>query len=259
MAHDNPEEKNELGRIQTEYLRRDSLHLSREFGYTNPAFVYHIQEREWAILSLLRKEGVAIGKLAMLEVGCGTGHILERFREFGVRRAIGIDLMEHRIKTGIGRYPGILLTVGSGTALPYPDCSFDLVTQFMCLSSVLDPNIRSSIAKEMLRVLKPGGIILSYDMRTTPAFIRFLSGLYTHLSASCRQNDHCRNRSSLTPTKPLDRKELQKLFDGKIIVKKISLNFKLAAIARTSHSIASIMSLFPWLRTHYLALIHKQT
>ncbi len=245
MTDDNSEEKNELSRIQTEYLRRDSAGLNRGFSYTNPAFVYHIQEREWAILSLLRKEGINIDNLEVLEVGCGTGHILERFREFGARKVIGIDLMEHRIRAGATQYSGVLLTVGSGTALPYPDGSFNLVTQFMCLSSILDQNTRSLVAKEMLRVLKPGGIILSYDMRTTPAFMRLLSTF--------------RSQPGITPTRPLDPKELQDLFgDGRMIIKTISLNFKLAAIADKSHFLAFIIGLFPWLRTHYLVLIHKQ-
>ena len=52
--------------------------------------------------------------------------------------------------------------------LPFPDGEFDLVTHFTCLSSVLDPGLRAAIAAEMWRVVRPGGVVLSFDMRPAP-------------------------------------------------------------------------------------------
>jgi ubiquinone/menaquinone biosynthesis C-methylase UbiE len=248
----------EITRIQAEYLRRDASCLNRQFSFQNPAFVYHMQEREWSILSLLRKEGVAIDKLEMLEIGCGTGHILQRFLQFGARKATGIDLMEHRIRTGIQQYPGLLLAVGDGAHLPYRDRAFNFVTQFMCISSVLDDNTRSIIAHEMLRVLKPGGIILSYDMREAPVPTRLLSLFFDHLVRLFCKKPALDTEENPTPTKPLNAKEIKKLFVGcQLKYRSASLHFGLARMAAHSRLGASLLSLIPWFRTHYLTVIRK--
>lgn len=162
----------ETDRIRAEYTRRDRLGLSRIYSYSNPAFVFHMQEREWAVLRLLRSEKIKLDGVSVLEVGCGSGHILQRFLEFGARRVAGIDLMESRVETAKRSYPHLHLAVGNGAQLPYPNDSFDLVAQFMCLSSVLDPAMREQIADEMWRVLRPGGTMLSYDLRPFPLIVR---------------------------------------------------------------------------------------
>ena len=47
---------------------------------------------------------------------------------------------------------------------PFADGAFDLVTQFTCLSSILEPDVRSTVADEMRRVTRASGAC-SYDMR----------------------------------------------------------------------------------------------
>ena len=49
--------------------------------------------------------------------------------------------------------------------LPWPDASFDLVSQFTVFSSILDPAVKQQVAAEMRRVVRPGGKILWYDLR----------------------------------------------------------------------------------------------
>jgi ubiquinone/menaquinone biosynthesis C-methylase UbiE len=61
----------------------------------------------------------------VLEVGCGAGHVLERFE--GVMRT-GIDLsagMLTRIRRRLG--DAVTLARGSGDALPFADGAFDVV------------------------------------------------------------------------------------------------------------------------------------
>ena len=61
--------------------------------------------------------------------------------------------------------PELLLEGASGAALPHPDATFDLVSTFTVFSSVLDQGLRMLIAGEIARVLRPGGMVLWYDMR----------------------------------------------------------------------------------------------
>ena len=74
----------------------------------------------------------------MLEVGCGTGYFLSRFLDYGAVAAAGIDLLESRVAQVRERDPRLEVVAGDAGRLPWADGSFDLVTQFTCLSSVLD-------------------------------------------------------------------------------------------------------------------------
>lgn len=70
--------------------------------------------------------------------------------------------------------PEARIKTGSAHEMPFPDGSFDIVCQFVVFSSVVDPEMRRAIASEMLRVLRPGGLILWYDIRkarTTPDLV----------------------------------------------------------------------------------------
>ncbi len=52
---------------------------------------------------------------------------------------------------------------GSAAALPWRDGSFDLVLQQTVFTSILDGQMRRTVAAEMTRVLRPGGAVLWYD------------------------------------------------------------------------------------------------
>ena len=130
--------------------------------------VYHVelQELEWALLEQLGRAGVPLSGVRALEVGCGGSYFLGRLLDYGAAGAAGIDLVEERIAVARERYPRLELVAGDATSLPWPNESFGLVTQFTCLSSVLDPTVRRAIAAEMWRVLVPGGAVVSYDVRS---------------------------------------------------------------------------------------------
>ncbi|HJL06242.1 MAG TPA: methyltransferase domain-containing protein [Polyangiaceae bacterium LLY-WYZ-15_(1-7)] len=91
----------------------------------------------------------------VLEVGCGTGLLLERVaRE--ARRAVGVDLSPGMI--GKARARGLEVALASATALPYGDASFDLVYSVKVLAHV--PALADALA-EAARVLRPSGRLLA--------------------------------------------------------------------------------------------------
>lgn len=91
----------------------------------------------------------------LLEVGCGTGLILERLAR-KCRSAKGVDLSEGMLEKA--RERGLDATLGSATALPFDDKSFDVVCSFKVLAHV--PEIATAL-DEMVRVTRPGGHILA--------------------------------------------------------------------------------------------------
>ncbi len=91
----------------------------------------------------------------VLEVGCGTGLILERLCAIA-RRAEGIDLSPGMLDKARAR--GLTVKQGSATQLPYDDASFDVTCSFKVLAHV--EAIGQALA-EMARVTRPGGVILA--------------------------------------------------------------------------------------------------
>jgi SAM-dependent methyltransferase len=244
----------EIERIREEYRERDSAGASSfVYSFTNPAYVFHTQDLEWQVLSSLRAAGVDLRSCRVLEVGAGFGQIVHRLKEFGARSATGIDLMESRAEEAGRRYPTISMHTGDASAMPFEDGSFELVTQFTCLSSILDPGVRGAVAADMWRVLAPGGIALSYDMRPTSGLVR-LAGRLLALVRGGRPGD-----AVGTPTVTLSGREVAGLFPAGDVVssRAVTLNFELAALAGRSRLVASALGALPFLRTHQLVLVRK--
>ncbi|MDB4929597.1 MAG: Methyltransferase type 11 [Myxococcaceae bacterium] len=90
-----------------------------------------------------------------LEVGCGTGLILERVAAVA-SEAVGIDLSPGMLEKA--RERGLTVHEAPATKLPFDDARFDLVYSYKVLAHV--PEIEVALA-EMARVCAPGGTILA--------------------------------------------------------------------------------------------------
>jgi SAM-dependent methyltransferase len=224
----------ELERIRGEYRARDAA-SETPYRWSNPGYVLYMQALERTLLRALTDGGMTLDGARVLDVGCGSGYFLHRLREFGASEGHGIDLMEDRIAAAAERYPRLQLRVGSATSLPYADGEFDLVTQFTCLSSILDDEVRLAVAQEMRRVAG-GGWVLSFDMRGRP-------------SLPLRQT-----RRVGTPTVALDRRELVRLFGEPALLRRAAIAFELAQLAGRHALLGDAMGSLPWLRSHLLGL-----
>jgi ubiquinone/menaquinone biosynthesis C-methylase UbiE len=91
----------------------------------------------------------------VLEVGCGTGLLLERMREFA-RSTRGIDLSPGMLEKARAR--GLDVVEASATQLPFEAATFDVACSFKVLAHV--PPIAEALA-EMVRVVRPGGHVLA--------------------------------------------------------------------------------------------------
>ena len=166
----------DLARLRQEYEhRKHRLAGSDLYSWFNPANLFTIQQRQRLMLKVLKKHGFSdLSKSRILEMGCGSGGVLAQFLEFGASpgNLFGVDLLFERLAEAHHRLPGSPLINADGQCLPFSSRSFDLVMQFTALSSVLDANIREVICRDMLRVLKPGGLLLWYDFWINPTNIQ---------------------------------------------------------------------------------------
>jgi SAM-dependent methyltransferase len=236
--------EDELQRIRSAYERRDAATgRPGAAGWSDPGYRFYMQRLEWGILAALDASGFDLAGARVLDVGCGSGYFAHRFTEYGAASASGIDLMEQRVQHGRGRYPTLELVAGDAGALPWEDEAFDLVAQFTCLSSILDPAVRALVAAEMWRVLRKGGAVLSYDIERPHTLVRALRrarGIEPHVT---------------TPTTPIERDELERLFGRAAFAAHLSLG--LTPLARRHRALAATAAAIPLLRSHLLYAARK--
>jgi ubiquinone/menaquinone biosynthesis C-methylase UbiE len=162
----------ETARVRDAYSARATrLAGADTYSLVNASYLFSIQGRQRAFLRLLRREGLwPLGDKDILEIGCGAGGVLLELLgyEADPRRLNGTDLLAERVALAHERLPHLPVSCSSGTHLPYPDHSFDLVLQFTVFSSILDRGICYTVANEILRVLRPGGALLWYDFWINP-------------------------------------------------------------------------------------------
>jgi len=118
-----------------------------------PSYVWRSgQERR---LALIRKH-VALEDRWILDVGCGIGTYVRRFRDF-TPHVFGIDVSLPRLEEGSRSVSGLL--AAKGERLPFKDAAFDVVVFNEVIEHVEDD--RQTI-HDALRVLKDGGRIVIY-------------------------------------------------------------------------------------------------
>jgi len=101
---------------------------------------------------------------AILDVGCGTGRLLQQLRAARPRANLtGIDLSEAYVRHARAELgASASVDVGNAEALPYADESFDAVVSVFMFHE-LPARVRRRVFSEMVRVLKPGGVLVLED------------------------------------------------------------------------------------------------
>jgi len=232
-----PAGADETARVREVYAgRAERLAGAGTYSLANDAYLFAIQSRQRAVLRMLRREGMwpPVDK-DILEVGCGNGGVLLELLSYGAdpHRLHGTDLLAERVVAARERLPHLPISASSGTALPYPDDSFDLVLQFTVFSSILDRAICYTVASEIVRVLRSGGMVLWYDFWINPL-----------------------NKQ----TRGIRPSEIRACFPGcDIVFDRITLAPPLARrIVPVSWTAATLLEKIGFLNTHYLAIVRPQ-
>ena len=224
----------EIERIRAEYDRR-RREIPKDFyswgRLTN--YFFNSQLVRDCIVELKREQMFPLENRSVADIGCGPGTWLLEFAQWEASDLHGIELDPARLQRAKERLPQADLRSGDAQHLPWSDKSFDLVSQFTLFSSILDESVKRRIAKEMVRVLKPGGMILWFDFRV--------------------------NNPRNPNVRGIRRDEILSLFPGcSIRLKPVTLAPPIArAVVPRSWIAASILEKFPFLRTHHLGLIRK--
>jgi SAM-dependent methyltransferase len=120
-----------------------------------------------ALANLMRRIGrLDLSGMKVLDVGCGSGRLLRSMVDMGTSTAncFGVEIQRHLIESARERsHPAIQFQTIDGSSLPFEVESFDLITQFTVFSSIHLSQLRAELATEMVRVLKPQGVIFWWD------------------------------------------------------------------------------------------------
>lgn len=152
---------------------RDRLSLEKHwegldyvYGWRNPIGYYVRQRVRHCLIKMLNKHSLLLADKNILDIGCGYGDWLRFFAEIrGTSRGLaGIDISSERIAKAKVINPGIEYTIGDALCLPFPEESFNMVTQFDTFEHFINKEILQKSANEITRVLKSNGFLLWFDL-----------------------------------------------------------------------------------------------
>lgn len=224
--------QNELEKIQERYAKRAYSELVKK-QQSNWVFNYYIQvEREFIYSQILRKSSKKISNIKLIEIGAGTGNNLLFFHRLGIpfNNIVGNELLEDRAKFLKQNIEAIHVDIGDATELSYNE-EFDIVFQSTVFTSILDTEIKEKLATKMWEMTKKDGFILWYDFKY--------------------------NNPSNKDVKGVGKSEIRELFPNNkgIDFYNVTLAPPIGRLIGKAYNIVNF--LFPFLRTHLLAVIKK--
>jgi len=137
--------------------------VAEQYDAVFPAHIaaHYLRKRTRLIGALLagpeqRRTGDGRG----LDVGCGTGALMEALKPFGA--VVGVDGSEGMIAVlrRNGRGEAVVAPVDR---LPFADGAFDVVFCVATLHHVAEPEAVRRTIREMVRVARPGGALVIWD------------------------------------------------------------------------------------------------
>jgi SAM-dependent methyltransferase len=132
----------------------------------NPGTLFQLIAWQVALYRAMAKTGLDPASGRLLDIGCGGGTAAGALIQMGFApdNLYGIDLLPEHIADAKRKYSGCHYTVGDGRQIAYPDGFFDVALEFGVFIRLPEEQT-VPMAREMARVLKPGGFVLLIDWR----------------------------------------------------------------------------------------------
>jgi ubiquinone/menaquinone biosynthesis C-methylase UbiE len=156
-------------------------------GYMSYSSWYGKLQTRDRLLDLVGARRPWTGDEAVLDVGCGRGlMLLGAARRLTSGRAVGIDLwrqedqannspqaaLENAKLEGVA--DRVRIDTGDARALPYAAGSFDVVVSHWVVHNLPQDSDRRKALDEMIRVLRPGGVLVVADIEHVPTYCEYL-------------------------------------------------------------------------------------
>ena len=125
------------------------------YGANHDFFTSHKND---LILDVITHLGKSSADMTLMDVGCGVGKVHAHIKK-SFKKVIGVDPSEQSIKVARQLHPEVEYKCYNGDILPAADNSVDM-TLAICVFHHVPASQWQVFSKEMLRVLRPGGISL---------------------------------------------------------------------------------------------------
>jgi ubiquinone/menaquinone biosynthesis C-methylase UbiE/uncharacterized membrane protein YbhN (UPF0104 family) len=169
---------------------RSSPTLSDHFDSIADAYDVQIPERRRQALLTRKTElmrdaiaGYRVGRRG-LDVGCGQGWYVARMRELGLD-VTGIDASAGQVQRATRNVgmPG-LVAVGSALDIPAADANYDFAYIINVVHHLASVDDQRAAFAELMRVLRPGGLLFLHEINTRNVLFRFYMG-YVFPTVNC--------------------------------------------------------------------------
>lgn len=142
----------------TEADKAECARIAKQFGYDywdgNRRYGYggYNYDGRWKMVAQDMVQHYHLNsQSSVLDVGCGKAHLLYEIKKLVPEiQVTGIDISEYAIKNTIDEIQPYLMQ-GSATALPFEDCSFDLVISLSTLHNLEIYDLKKAV-QEIQRV-----------------------------------------------------------------------------------------------------------
>ncbi len=175
-------DRGEVDRVRAVYDRYDNdPDVARRWDHANPGNRRILAERRHVFADALS------GSQKIVELGSGTGAVIADLNDSteGKSFVFGLDVVPERAR--MASQAGAVTVVSDATCCALQDRCVDVVVNCVAMSSIA-PQLWPSVANEIHRILKPGGMVLWHDLRVPNPWNHHVKPLSRHTLATLFPN-----------------------------------------------------------------------
>jgi 2-polyprenyl-3-methyl-5-hydroxy-6-metoxy-1,4-benzoquinol methylase len=217
----------EIQNIENRYRKRKDNPHKEDFYFQ----YFAKSERELKYAEIVNKRwNQDIENCKLLEIGAGGGDNLLFFHRLGLswRNLYANELLSDRISLLKEKMPYSTILPGNAMELEFEE-KFDIILQSTVFTSILDNSFKKNLASKMMTMLKKDGIILWYDFKYNNPYNEDVKGI--------------------------KKSEIKQLFSGAKEIMFYRTTLAPPIGRRIGRQYNLINFLFPFLRTHIIAVI----
>ncbi len=144
-----------------DYVETYRTEIDDSIGFIGQDVDFFIEIKAELLLKLAGKNFGTLNDIKVLDIGSGVG-LVDRFLKSEIKQLHGVDVEEGVVEKAKINNPEVDYRLYDGAKLPFGDNTFDLCFAINVMHHV-PPGMWDNFAREMYRVLKPGGIAAVFE------------------------------------------------------------------------------------------------